>query len=245
MIYTSENELPIDLFLNGNEGQRNFLLKTNWPVQSLRVGEAIRAQIPVAKLANTVEVYVIENDGTKHPLSEFTKNKRLGANIVLLPPPPPPPIFVVEEPIVTAKDECRDTEKSLVVDIFYNNQLVRTQGVMPLTHWERDTPQSEEYTNLFLDAKEYTGISDARSISVLVADTKPKERIEWFARPLRTANYINCSQVREYKNKYVAIGLSMIGYQCVVCLNEALFAHKELGQFFCGQTCCNIFRLSQ
>jgi len=242
MINTSENELPIDLFLNGNVWQRNFLLKTNWPVQSLRVGDAIRAQIPVAKLANTVEVYVIEKDGTKHPLSEFTKNTRLGANIVLLPPPV---VVVVEEPtVVVVKDECMDTEKSLVVDIFYNNQLVRTQGVMPLTHWERDTPQSEEYTNLFLDAKEYAGISDARSISVLVADTKPKERIEWFARPLRTANYINCGQVREYKNKYVAIGLSMIGYQCVVCLNEALFAHKELG-FFCGQTCYNTFRLSQ
>lgn len=245
MIYTTENELPIDLLLNGNEWQRDFPLQTRWPVQSLNVSEAIRTQIPIAKLANTVDVYVMDKDGTKHPLSEFTKNKKLGANIILLPPSPVvkkiTPIVIVEPATI----ECKDTEKNLVVDIFYNNQPVRTQVVMPLTHWERDTPQSDEYTNLLLDAKEYTGISDARSISVLVADTKPKERIEWFARPLKTANYINCSQVREYKNKYVAIGLSMIGYQCVVCLNEALFAHKELGQFFCGQTCCNTFRLSQ
>lgn len=246
MIYTSDKELAIDLFLNGNEWQRDFPLQTRWPIQALNVSEAIRAQIPVAKLANTLEFYTIDNDSMIQPLSDwtqFTKSKKLRVNIVLLPPPvvakkTPPRV----EPI---KDECTESEKKLVVDIFYNNQLIRTQETMPLTHWERDTIDDDEYTNLFLDAKEYTGISEARSISVLVADTKPKERIDWFGRRVKTAHYIDCSQVREYKNKYVAIGLSMIGYQCAICLNEARFAHKELGELFCGQTCYNTFRLTQ
>lgn len=240
MIYTSEKELEIDLFLNGNEWERDFSLQTSWPVQGFNVSDAVRAQIPIAKLANTVEVYTIEKDGTRHPFSDYTPNKKLGVNIVLLPPV----VTKKAMPLPVVKDECTKSEKKLVVDIFYDNQLIRTQAVMPLVHWERDTPEGEEYTNLLLDAKEYAGISDARSISVLVADTKPKERIEWFARQLRTAYHIDCSQVREYKNKYVAIGLSVIGYQCIVCLNEALFAHKELG-LFCGQTCYNTFRLSQ
>jgi len=132
-----------------------------------------------------------------------------------------------------------------MVDIFYDRNLVRENYPMPL-NWERPSFFSERDNAPVVDflqtAKDATDITGpVGSISVYVANSKPSTPIDWYNRTLYTHSYYNCEEVASMKDKYVAIGLSRIGFRCAICLKRAFFASRRHMETFCSQVCYESF----
>lgn len=134
---------------------------------------------------------------------------------------------------------------SIVVDIFHNSKMLKSQEAMPL-HWDRniDEKTGKPYINFIQEAKEFTGLDRVVSLAVVIEESKPCKPIDWFEKTHYRGRVYGCRDIQYMQGQYVAIHLSDFGYGCAICENMALFANTVFMKSFCSEGCHTVF-LSQ